>query len=464
MNVKTYQAPDMRSAIAMVKADLGDEAYILSTKRVRKRTLGYPLGRPMLEVCAAVDPEGPQSPATAARRTASPVAADRLPPVAPVPEAAPAPGAPAPFFERIVAELAAQEPPTATPRHAQGVSSRPSRHGQQAEVAVAGHAASPRRAREAVAPETGAGAAVATAPAWGDEGEGEVASEARHVVGELERMVSFLTTSGFAWLGLPGSTDSFRAYAELVENGVLPRYARKIVHTACQFGGDEPATGEELDRRIRQALTQHVSVSGPLRTRGGKGPTALALVGPTGVGKTTTLAKLAARFALCKRLRISFVTVDTYRVAAVEQLQVYARILGVPVDVARSRADLESIMAARRDRDLILIDTAGRSPRDERIGELAKILEAPGVEKWLVTAATTKAEDYQLVASAFRCLEPSRLILTKVDETTSPGFFVNSLMASGLPLSYVTTGQNVPDDIEAATLKDICNRLLAGGL
>ena len=176
------------------------------------------------------------------------------------------------------------------------------------------------------------------------------------------------------------------------------------------------------------------------------------MVGPTGVGKTTTIAKLAANFRLRERQRVGLITVDTYRVAAVEHLRAYAEIIDLPMKVVMNARDMKWALSELSDMDLILIDTAGRSPREElKIQELKTLLqEAHTDEINLVLCASASLKSLTVTAEKFAGLGLSSLLLTKLDETAGMGNLLALARATQLPLSYLTTGQNVPDDIETA--------------
>src|SRR5256885_1984087 len=178
----------------------------------------------------------------------------------------------------------------------------------------------------------------------------------------------------------------------------------------------------------------------------------VALVGPTGVGKTTTVAKLAANFKLVHGLRPGLVTVDTYRIAAVEQLRTYAEIIDLPLAVANAPSEMKPALDELGDVDLVLIDTAGRSPRDEvKIRELADFLaEARPDEVHLVLSAVAGERSLRSAVERFSVVRADRLILTKLDEADGLGGVLAVLGHADRPVSYLTTGQAVPDDIEPA--------------
>ena len=192
-------------------------------------------------------------------------------------------------------------------------------------------------------------------------------------------------------------------------------------------------------------------------------PKIVALIGTTGVGKTTTVAKIAAKFVLEKGVReIALIAADNYRIAAVEQLKTYSDILGLPLEVVFTTADLKAKLRQHRDKKLILIDTAGRSQNnEEQMGELKDFLATePSIEKHLVLSATTKERDAEAIFERFAACRPDRILLTKTDETENVGFIVNLLFDRRLALSYLTTGQTVPDDIEPAQPEALAKLML----
>lgn len=179
----------------------------------------------------------------------------------------------------------------------------------------------------------------------------------------------------------------------------------------------------------------------------------VCFIGPTGVGKTTTIAKLAADLMLKHKKKIGFITADTYRIAAVEQLKTYATILNIPIEVVFSPEDLQPALDNLSACDTILMDTAGRNYLQERYIEELELLipKDEGIQTNLVLSLTTKYEDLSKIIENFSQIEVDRLILTKLDETRSYGTIVNLLYKNSFPLTYMTNGQNVPDDIVVAT-------------
>jgi flagellar biosynthesis protein FlhF len=190
----------------------------------------------------------------------------------------------------------------------------------------------------------------------------------------------------------------------------------------------------------------------------------IAFVGPTGAGKTTTLAKLAARAKLEHGRRVGLVTIDTYRIGAVPQLRAYAEILGVPLEVAETPEALSQALARLADRDVIFIDTTGRSPLGGGVDTLVPfIATAAADEVHLVLAATTRATDALRAARSFSPLAPNRLVITKLDETDDREALAVVAPATILPLAWCGVGQEVPDDIEPATAARVAALVAAAG-
>jgi len=177
-----------------------------------------------------------------------------------------------------------------------------------------------------------------------------------------------------------------------------------------------------------------------------------AFVGPTGVGKTTTLAKLAALYAFSLGKKVGMITIDTYRIGAVEQLRTYASIMGVGIDVVMTPEQLHEAVKKNEDKDIVLIDTAGRSPSDSmKLCEVKTFFSAvEPLEVYLVLSCATKKQDLDRIAAEYRMLGYTRLIFTKVDETTTLGSIVNVAYGTQTPVAYITNGQDVPEDIEVA--------------
>ncbi len=244
----------------------------------------------------------------------------------------------------------------------------------------------------------------------------------------------------------------FRLFTDLLELEFSEEAARELVETVRrEAAGSAQEDPVLLKAHVARLLEQQIRVSGPVALSAGRCRLA-ALVGPTGVGKTTTIAKLAANYRLREKRRVGLITVDTYRIAAVEQLRTYADIIDLPMEVVSTPREMRRAVREMRELDLVLIDTAGRSPRDEiKLQELRAFLqEAQADEVHLVLSSVASERALLQTAQRFAAVGTTALILTKLDEASALGHILPVLRQSGLRLSYLTNGQNVPDDIEAA--------------
>jgi flagellar biosynthesis protein FlhF len=188
----------------------------------------------------------------------------------------------------------------------------------------------------------------------------------------------------------------------------------------------------------------------------------VAFVGPTGVGKTTSIAKLAAHLALRKKKKVVLVTLDGYRIGAIEQLRSYAGFMGIPFRFADDVSELNRVIEENKRRDYILIDTAGRGPRDmDDMNGLADFLKkSETIERHLVLSASTKPSDMRRILDQFEVCSPDHLLFTKLDETSTPGPILNELVRTQKCFSYYTDGQRVPDDLHAVPGEGIINLVL----
>jgi flagellar biosynthesis protein FlhF len=187
-------------------------------------------------------------------------------------------------------------------------------------------------------------------------------------------------------------------------------------------------------------------------------------VGPTGVGKTTTIAKIASYFTLNLGKKVGFITADTYRIAAVEQLRTYSNILNIPIKIVYNANEMAQAIEQYKEVDLILIDTAGRSHKNkEQQKELMILLDTiTNKEVYLVVSLATKYMDLKKICDAYKDVVGYKLIFTKLDETSSFGNIINIKERTGARLSYVTFGQNVPNDISEFDIHDIAKKTLGG--
>ena len=256
-------------------------------------------------------------------------------------------------------------------------------------------------------------------------------------------------------------------YKKLIDNEVDSRFADEII------GEIENSLKKEsnLDS-ILAAVYQKIilKLGKPKTIEMGDKAKVIFFIGPTGVGKTTTIAKIASSFKIEKEARVAFITADTYRIAAVEQLNTYASIIDCPVSVVYSVEDMNKSLSEYKDYDLILVDTAGRSHKaTEQMDELKAFIEEVAqradefdFECYLTLSLTTKYKDLKSIADKYDDVDWA-VIFTKLDETCSVGNILNIRMLTDRPLSYTTSGQNVPDDIEVINEQGIARQLLGGG-
>jgi len=265
---------------------------------------------------------------------------------------------------------------------------------------------------------------------------------------------------------VPGLPDPLiEHYTEMIGQEVANGLARELLLKAAPDGGvpDSDALNAALRREIAALLPSADAAVHPAPglgrgdlTHGPDGggvrrPHTIALVGPTGVGKTTTVAKLAATLKLGDGQSVGLITADTYRIAAVEQLRTYAGLIGLPLEVVSTPGEMRSALGRMSHLDAVVIDTAGRSPRSaDRLDELAALLAAARPhETHLVLASTSSQRTLLHAAERFAGVKTDRLIFTKLDEAVSFGVLLNVVREIGHPLSYITTGQEVPHQIEA---------------
>lgn len=423
MRVKTFEAGSMQDALDIVKKEMGEEAFILST-RTRRRPAALGLGEEsVIEVTAAVDEAQAAQPPVALAAGAPPLTYGlRAPLVEPAPL-------------RKTREPQAPPPPPAPPMDLQPL-------------------------RRELLEIKGAMAALKD----NDQRNASILKE----LDQMKALLSRIQRQGMppAQLQLPPSL--LEMYGDLVANDVEPLIALRL----CEYtqraladqDGDTMAGAVDPERArlfLRRVIADFIPVAPPIQLDPGKMRVA-ALVGPTGVGKTTTLAKLAAYAQLHLKQKVALLTLDTYRMAAVDQLQQYAQILQVPLHVALTVEDLRSALRFYQDRALVLIDTPGHSPKDtDTLNQLRGLLdELPEVETHLVMSATTKPRDLAEIATRYEPLKPTRLLFTKLDETSTYGPILSTLVRVKRPLSYLGTGQEVPEALELATSRRVADLIL----
>ena len=268
---------------------------------------------------------------------------------------------------------------------------------------------------------------------------------------ELRAMIASLLTQTDKAKSMGLNETLLPVYEKLIGRGVDDRVATRMfekIHEQEQREEGDPFIGENY---LAEVMKGAVKCEGPIRLESAE-PKVVALVGPTGAGKTTTIAKLAARFALQQKKKVAMISLDTYRMGAWEQLESYGQLMQVPVSLAADRNEFERIMQEHQDKDLVLIDTMGKSHRDlDYCKRLKQVLEAePRVEVHLVQSATAQESVVTECFKQFAPLGIDRVLFTKLDEAVHFGLLFNCSVRHRIPFSYFTTGQSVPEDIEVA--------------
>ncbi|MGN0155209.1 MAG: flagellar biosynthesis protein FlhF [Lachnospiraceae bacterium] len=253
---------------------------------------------------------------------------------------------------------------------------------------------------------------------------------------------------------------------QLTSNEVSYNYAKQIIDEITHAGNIR--TLDDMLACVYQKIILKLGQTRPIAfDKGDKKPKVIFFIGPTGVGKTTTIAKLSSKLILEEKKKIAILTADTYRIAAVEQIKTYANILTIPVEVIYEAKDLDTILPKYKDYDYILVDTAGRSHKNrEQVDDLKALFNAfssYSILTYLVLSATTKYKDLKKITTLYEDISDCSLIFTKLDETDAIGNILNIKLDTGMSLSYVSYGQNVPDDIEVMNPQIIAKQVLGGG-
>ncbi|MDP1662218.1 MAG: flagellar biosynthesis protein FlhF [Phycisphaerales bacterium] len=441
MRLKTFRASTMADALSQVKKDLGKDAVILHTRSYKAGSIFGLGGKPTVEITASIEVNtAPRQPRPRAQQPdpLSPIiAGSRVNPSA----LGRAYGLSAPAL--VPATAAVQSDPDATLKEA---------------------APSTPSSLTPSAPRSSATSRSTPSPD----------ADLRDELAAIKRMVGQVLQSapGIATLAAPPMPRALvDHYMKLIEADVSREIADDITaavrgELTCQELADEGI--------VRQAVLRHIEAllpdaDTPLPTRPGDGrPLTIALIGPTGVGKTTTVAKLAAAYKLRHGKKVGLITADTYRIAAVEQLRTYANIIGVPLKVVLTPQEMATACEefAQAGMDAVLIDTAGRSPSDSpRLAELGEFLRAARPHQTHMVLSSVLGDAAMLRAvERYQSLKPDHLIFTKLDEAASYGVLLNVAKRLDTRLSYITTGQEVPDDIEPGRTDRLARLILEGAM
>lgn len=285
--------------------------------------------------------------------------------------------------------------------------------------------------------------------------EKQLSAEARNKEEKIETQAA--NTEGFQFMKM--------LYRTLLENEVNEKYVNQIMdegEKVLHNGGSVDAILSNIYQKLILKFEQPDTI-----TLDGKKPKVIFFIGPTGVGKTTTLAKIASKYKMDYEKKVAFLTADTYRIAATEQLRIYANILDAPMSIIYSVEEMNEAVSRVNDYDLVFVDTAGFSHRNEtQCDDMKRLIagldESYEKEVYLVLSATTKYRDLLEIADIYKEIANYKLIFTKLDETSAYGNILNIKLYSGAKLAYMAAGQNVPDDIEIFDTQKIVKQLLGG--
>ena len=447
MQVRVFESENMDSALRQIKEALGPDALILSSRTVRKGGMGL-FGKPMLEVTAAIDPTGEEPASLEAVRPAR-----RADPAA-----------------RVI-------PPTPSPQSTT----------LSTQAGVEADDVSYQEIWNQPATDIPATKPVVSNPYVQPVASDYHIKDLHSEVGELRQLITTLVKDLPGQIekvakiqpqvaspvfhptfnaGIAGQPVANQPLLDALTNlGVESDAANTIAHyAASQLTTRQMNDPAVLNAFLGKTIAELVQTTGDILPELGS-QKRIALIGPTGVGKTTTIAKLAAAYLLSGGKRVALVTIDTYRIAAVEQLKVYGEIMNLPVEVVISAEQLREVLQRHSNKDLILIDTAGRSPKDNvSLNELQEFLCVDeAIEPHLVMSATTRERDLYEIYNRFSVLNPQSLLMTKLDECDSLGVLLNIHLRNNCPLSYLANGQKVPEDLVQANAELVSALILENG-
>src|SRR5712691_746866 len=440
-DVRTFRAASMHEAMRIMRRELGEDAAVVNTRSIpQRRLLPFFQAKSQIEItaCARKITRGAKS-RSAGTTTVKPPRAD------------------------VAVATATAREPLSSADDSRVLS--PQQLGEQLEREVLGRAASPicdsgvelspSLERLMAAPRTVSkggrpnvsSSNMSNVPPLS---QFTVPSQLNDRLDSIQRMLESLNQARQFGGASEVPPELFHLYTELLDADVEDEVARDLTFCLRRRLKPEQLHDHDICKSLLTGLVESdFRIASPIKATAGR-RRVVALIGPTGVGKTTTIAKLAANFRLRDGIKIGLITVDTYRVAAVEQLRTYAEIIDLPMKVVTSPQEMRRTLDELVGLDLILIDTGGRSPRDElKIQELKSLLaEAQVDEVHLVLSLTAGVSSLKGAVEKFSSANTTALILTKLDEAAGMGSLLTAARKLPLPVSYLTTGQDVPDDIE----------------
>ena len=428
MQTRTFRADSLQDALDEIRRQMGSSASVLHTRQVRDGWMGW-LGRTYVEVTAAEIPEG-QDP-TAQKSTAASTRPDQE-------------------TNRLIDTRSWAQPGSDMP-----IADTPIADMLDEDMLVGDTLAT-----DMTGGKQDSDLQTSDSPILNSHGTDSPIPDPHNPAAQIIAMPNETDDLDL----LPAALKIYRD--ELLSIGVRPATVNRWISATTSFAANiDDSIPQPWLEHLQRSVARELSLGGPIRIPPGSRHV-VALVGPTGVGKTTTVAKLAAGFRIESKRRVGLLTIDTFRIAAVQQLKAYADIMDLPMQVVENPNEMRPALETLGDVDIVLIDTAGRSPcSDTRIDQLADLLRsAQPDETHLVLSATSSTSAIHAVLEGFAPARPTGVILTKLDEAPQTAGILSAITATnlfaGIPVSYLTNGQQVPDDISVADAQTLLSRLL----
>jgi flagellar biosynthesis protein FlhF len=433
MKVKRYVGETAQAAMQKVRSDLGRDAIILNTRKIRRKGLAGFFSKPLIEVVATIDSDfSNKSPKQTPQPTIKPLSQN-------IDEKFEAPS----FINELNANL--KQNVQSMPRSSQYMSNA---YNVAADEKIELNIQQPLSVPVSDINDISDKELVETFST--DE-----ISEIKNMLNKVYDAVKVDYESGKL------SEISKSVLDQLEKNEVDKVIINDLKEDIIeQLSFEEQQDVILVRSTVYDILDSYIKDPEPYNIK--KNKKVVVFIGPTGVGKTTTLAKLAANMVLNEKKKVGLITSDTYRIAAVEQLKTYSEIIGVPLSIIYSPAEIVNAVKDYEDKEIVLLDTAGRSHKDQyQLMELKSLLKSSiDFETYLVLSATTKFSDCIEIIKSYSFLDDYKLLFTKLDETSSLGLLLNIAYVTKKAIAYLTTGQSVPDDIEIADKNKIINSLM----
>ena len=422
MDLKRYRVNNIQEALQLIKKDLGPEAVIVSTRQVKegKGTFGL-FGKTVLEVTAALDQEQKSVPA-------------KTPP---------------PTQAAAAVAYGIKDQETQSSSNVVPFRSTSTKDSQSLILPIQKDVQELKESIDEIKIKTAT---------YGDH----VINQLKHELGEMRHMLHMIVSQSFHHDDLHLPENLMILFQQMKFGGLEEKFARRVVLEAQKNISEEDLQNFSYVKIFLARMLMKI-----IKTTNGienieQSQKIVSLIGPTGVGKTTTAAKICSEQILQYKRKVALITVDTMRIAAVEQLRAYAKVINVPLSIVSDKVELDRAISSYADYDVIVIDTGGCSQRDEtQMFELRDIFDERGrLHNILVLSATTKDSDTNEITRKFGSMPLDSIIFTKLDESSYYGSIFNHAIRFKKPVSYLTTGQNVPEDIELATKERLVDLLL----